>query len=56
MIVYAEMSKLEQLKEQELVCRRFEKLRDRKLNLNMARGKPGKAQLDLVSEGLLHER
>ncbi|MET0017742.1 aminotransferase class I/II-fold pyridoxal phosphate-dependent enzyme [Oscillibacter sp.] len=54
MTVYAEMSKLEQLKEQELVCRRFEKLRDRKLNLNMARGKPGKAQLDLVSEGLLH--
>lgn len=39
--------------EQELVCQKFEKLRDRKLNLNMARGKPGKAQLDLVSEGLL---
>lgn len=52
MTAYAEMSKLELLKEQELICQRFEKLRNRKLNLNMARGKPGKAQLDLVSEEL----
>jgi DNA-binding transcriptional MocR family regulator len=52
MTAYAEMSKLELLKEQELICQRFEKLRNRKLDLNMARGKPGKAQLDLVSEEL----
>ncbi|BAK98244.1 hypothetical protein OBV_10460 [Oscillibacter valericigenes Sjm18-20] len=54
MTAYAEMSRQELLKEQELICQRFEKLRDQKLNLNMARGKPGKAQLDMVSEGLFN--
>lgn len=54
MSAYAEMSKQNLLIEQERVSRQFETLRDRKLSLNMARGKPGKAQLDLVSEELLH--
>lgn len=52
MTAYADMNKQELLTEQERVCQEYEKLRERKLNLNMARGKPGKAQLDLVSEGL----
>lgn len=50
MSTYAEMSKQELLIEQEMVCRKFEALRDRKMSLNMARGKPGAAQLDLVSD------
>ena len=53
MTAYAKMSKVELLREQEIVCQKFEKLRDQKLNLNMARGKPGAAQLDLVSQGLM---
>ena len=32
------------------VTREYEELKARGLNLNMARGKPGKAQLDLVSD------
>ena len=50
MSAYAEMSKQNLLIEQERVSRQFETLRDRKLRLNMARVKPGKAKLDLVSE------
>jgi len=53
MTAYADRNKQELLTEQELVCEKFEKLRDRKLNLNMARGKPGKVQLDMVSGDLL---
>ena len=54
MSAYAARSRQELLDEQEEVCRELDRLRDRKLKLNMARGKPGKAQLDLVSEGLMH--
>lgn len=50
MIAYAERSKQDLLIEQERVCREFERLCDKKMSLNMARGKPGTAQLDLVSD------
>ena len=36
--------------EQALLIERFEALKARKLNLNIARGKPGREQLDLVSD------
>lgn len=54
MSAYAARGRQELLDEQEEVCRELDRLRGRKLKLNMARGKPGKAQLDLVSEGLMH--
>lgn len=51
---YREWTKTELSAEHESVRARFEALKGQKLSLNMARGKPGKAQLDLVS-GLLTE-
>ena len=50
MSTYAARTKEELNKELELVKAHFEDLKSRALNLNMARGKPGKAQLDLVSD------
>ncbi len=50
MSAYSERSRQELLTEQETIRREFEDLKSRGLSLNMARGKPGKAQLDLVSD------
>ena len=47
---YAEMSKDELLAELELVQEKYDALKAQKLSLNMARGKPGKEQLDMVSD------
>lgn len=47
---YAEMSKEELREELKLVEARYRELADRHLSLNMARGKPGKEQLDAVSD------
>ena len=57
MAAYREMSRQELLAEQETVSKEFQALKDRHLSLNMARGKPGKAQLDLVSDifGLMQD-
>jgi len=50
MIAYAKMSAEERKAEYALLQKEFEDLKARGLSLNMARGKPGKAQLDLVSD------
>ena len=50
MIAYAKMSAEERKAEYARLQKEFEKLKASGLNLNMARGKPGKAQLDLVSD------
>lgn len=50
MSAYRERSRQELLTEQETVRKKFEDLRAKGLSLNMARGKPGKAQLDMVSD------
>ena len=47
---YAEMSKAELEAELAEVRARYGEMAARGLKLNMARGKPGKAQLDLVSD------
>ena len=47
---YAEMSKDELMAELELVQEKYDALKAQKLSLNMARGKPGKEQLDMVSD------
>lgn len=49
---YSEMTREELLNEMNSLEIKFKALKDKNLNLNMARGKPGKRQLDLVS-GLL---
>ncbi len=49
---YLNCSKQELEKEYSSLVNRFEEIKSKQLNLNMARGKPGKAQLDL-SNGLL---
>ena len=49
---YSEMTREELLKEKNSLEIKFKELKEKNLNLNMARGKPGKRQLDLVS-GLL---
>ena len=46
---YTEMTKAELKAEREKVESAYRELKDRKLSLNMSRGKPGKEQLDLVS-------
>ena len=46
---YTEMTKAELKAEREKVEAIYRELKDRKLSLNMARGKPGKEQLDQVS-------
>lgn len=53
MTAYTNMSHEELQKELAAASQEFEKLKSLGLKLNMARGKPGKAQLDMVSEGLL---
>ena len=50
MIAYAKMSAEERKAEYARLQKEFEELKASGLNLNMARGKPGKAQLDLVSD------
>ncbi len=52
MKTYAEMSKEELLKEKEALEQQFKDVEAKGLNLNMARGKPSKAQLEL-SNGLM---
>ena len=47
---YTEMTKAELQAELEQVQAHYEELKEKKLSLNMARGKPGKAQLDMVSD------
>jgi DNA-binding transcriptional MocR family regulator len=50
MTAYSKMSREELRAEHAAVSRKFEELKGRGLNLNMARGKPGKVQLDMVSD------
>ena len=52
MRTYAEMSKEELLKEKESLEQQFKEVESKGLNLNMARGKPSEAQLNL-SNGLM---
>ena len=47
---YSEMTKDELFAELDTVQTEYNKLKKMDLSLNMARGKPGKAQLDLVSD------
>ena len=47
---YTEMNRAELKAERERVEAIYKALQDQKLSLNMARGKPGKEQLDLVSD------
>ena len=47
MKTYAEMSKEELLKEKESLEQQFKEVESKGLNLNMARGKPSEAQLNL---------
>ncbi len=47
---YQQLTPQERQTEYAALCARLEQYRARKLQLNMARGKPGKAQLDLVSD------
>ena len=47
---YAEMTQAELRAELETVEARYNALKDQHLSLNMARGKPGKEQLDMVSD------
>ena len=47
---YTEMTKAELQAELEQVQAHYDELKEKKLSLNMARGKPGKAQLDMVSD------
>jgi len=49
---YSEMSKAELRAELEMVQGKYDELKGRGLSLNMARGKPGKEQLDAVSDML----
>ena len=50
MTAYSKMTAEERKAEYTRLQKEFEELKARGLNLNMARGKPGKAQLDLVSD------
>ena len=50
MKAYTEMSAQELAQEYKSVQAKFEELKGMALKLNMARGKPGKEQLDLVSD------
>lgn len=47
---YAQLTAPERRAEYEALLARYEAYKAQKLSLNMARGKPGKAQLDLVSD------
>ena len=50
MTAYPKMTAEERKAEYAKVTKEYEDLKARGLKLNMARGKPGKAQLDLVSD------
>ena len=50
MKTYLQMTQEERAAELGRLRQEFEALKTRGLDLNMARGKPGKAQLDLVSD------
>ena len=50
MTAYTKMTAQERKDEYARVSAKFEELKARGLKLNMARGKPGKAQLDMVSD------
>ena len=50
MIAYASLTAEQRREEYSRLCAAFEELKARGLNLNMARGKPGKEQLDLVTD------
>ena len=50
MTAYAQMTPAERKEEYARLSREFEALKAQGLSLNMARGKPGKAQLDMVSD------
>ena len=50
MTAYAKMTPAEREAEYKRLQGEFEALKARGLKLNMARGKPGKAQLDMVSD------
>ena len=50
MTAYPQMSPAERKEEYARLTKEYEDLKARGLKLNMARGKPGKAQLDLVSD------
>lgn len=49
---YQEMSKTELLEQKEFLLRKYKEYQDCDLNLNMARGKPAPAQLDMTMEML----
>ena len=49
---YAQLTAAEREQELSALCERYQNFQARGLSLNMARGKPGKAQLDLVSDML----
>ena len=49
---YQEMSKTELLEQKEFLLRKYKEYQDCNLNLNMARGKPAPAQLDMTMEML----
>ena len=57
MTAYSKMTAEERKAEYACLQKEFEALKASGLNLNMARGKPGKAQLDLVSDifGLMQD-
>ena len=48
--LYSEMTRSELMHEQELCMAELEALKAQGLKLNMARGKPGREQLDMVSD------
>ena len=50
MTAYSKMTGEERKAEYQRLRQEFEELKSRNLKLNMARGKPGKAQLDMVSD------
>ncbi|MCI2056025.1 MAG: aminotransferase class I/II-fold pyridoxal phosphate-dependent enzyme [Oscillibacter sp.] len=50
MTAYPKMTREELQKEYAAVSQKFQKLKEQGLKLNMARGKPGKIQLDMVSD------
>ena len=52
MSAYQDMSREELRQSFDQASKEFEQLKGLGLKLNMARGKPGKQQLDMVSEGL----
>ena len=47
---YDQLTAEERKSEYEISMSEYERLKARKLSLNMARGKPGREQLDLVSD------